>query len=105
METRTDLFLRETADVLEQNILNYWLSLQDSAGGFYGEVLSDGTVLPDAPRGVILNARIMWAFAAAYRQLGRPEYLAAAVAAKAFSILCLPGSGTTNFTSSAWWRT
>ena len=69
-------------NLLEQNILTYWLSLQDPAGGFYGEVLSDGTVLPDAPRGVILNARIMWAFAAAYRQLGRPDYLAAAVSAK-----------------------
>ena len=93
METRTDLFLRETADVLEQNILNYWLSLQDPAGGFYGEVLSDGTVLPDAPRGVILNARIMWAFAAAYRQLGRPEYLAAAVAAKDWFLAHFVDSG------------
>lgn len=60
------------------SILNYWLTLKDPQGGFYGEVLSDGTVLKDAPRGVILNARIIWSFAAAYAALGKPEYLEAA---------------------------
>ncbi len=68
--------------VLEGNILQYWLSLKDPQGGFYGEVLSDGTVLKDAPRGVILNARIIWSFAAAYAALGKPDYLEAAVHAK-----------------------
>ena len=82
METRTDIFLRETADLLEQNILRYWLTLRDPRGGFYGEVSASGEVLPDTPRGVILNARIIWAFAAASRQLGRRDYLSAAVAAK-----------------------
>lgn len=37
-----------------------------------------GAVHPDAPRGVVLNARIVWAFSAAYRALGKPEYLEAA---------------------------
>lgn len=64
------------------SILNYWLTLKDPQGGFYGEVLSDGTVLKDAPRGVILNARIIWSFAAAYAALGKPEYLEAAEHAK-----------------------
>ena len=82
MESRTDILLRETAEVLEQNILAYWLTLRDPAGGFFGEVLADGTVLKDAPRGVILNARIIWAFSAAYARLRDPEYLVAAVAAR-----------------------
>ena len=72
----------EIRRVLEENILQYWLTLKDPEGGFYGEVLSDGTVLYDAPRGVILNARIIWTFAAAYAALKKPEYLAAAVHAK-----------------------
>jgi len=69
-------------EVLEGNILQYWLKLKDPAGGFYGEVSADGEVLKDAPRGVILNARIIWAFAAAYRALGNKEYLDAALWAK-----------------------
>ena len=72
----------DVRQVLEDNILQYWLTLKDPKGGFYGEVLSDGTVLYDAPRGVILNARIIWSFAAAYAALGKPEYLAAAEHAK-----------------------
>ena len=82
MNTRTEQLLFETADVLENNILEYWLTLRDPRGGFFGEVLSSGEILPDAPRGVILNARIIWAFSAAYQLLPKPEYLAAAEAAK-----------------------
>lgn len=67
---------------LIENILPYWLKLRDPEGGFYGEVSASGEVIKDAPRGVILNARIIWAFAAAYRALGRKEYLEAAVWAK-----------------------
>ena len=36
-----------------------------------------GTLHPDAPRGVVLNARIIWAFAAAAAQTGTPAYLEA----------------------------
>ena len=78
MEIRTDPLLKETAEVLEHNILDYWLTLRDPQGGFYGEVLSSGEILRDAPRGVILNARIIWAFSAAYGALRTPAYLEAA---------------------------
>ena len=74
--------LSEFKSVLQENILQYWLKLRDPEGGFYGEVSANGDVIKDAPRGVILNARIIWAFAAAYRALGRKEYLDAAVWAK-----------------------
>jgi len=82
METRTDLFLKEVRECLTQNILPYWLRLKDPRGGFYGEVSSDSTVKYDAPRGVILNARLIWAFSAAYQALGNTEYLVAAVHAR-----------------------
>ncbi len=82
METRTDIFLQEVRENLTSCILPYWLNLKDPRGGFYGEVASDGTVLYDAPRGVILNARIIWTFAAAYQQLKQTPYLVAAVHAR-----------------------
>ena len=84
--TRTDILLAEVRSCLEQNILPYWLTLADPKGGFQGEVLSDGTVLPDAPRGAILNARILWAFSAAYAAMHKSEYLVAAMHAKEWFI-------------------
>lgn len=73
----------EVKDVAENNILAFWLQhMQDPQGGFYGQMTGDGIVCKDAPRGGILNARILWAFSAAYRVLGKPEYLAAATRAK-----------------------
>lgn len=80
-EAMTERLIHETADVLEHNILDYWLTLRDPRGGFAGEVSSSGELFYGAPRGVILNARIIWAFAAAYQLLPKPEYKAAAVEA------------------------
>ena len=59
MTTKTEQFLQETAEVLKDNILDFWLGLADPRGGFYGEVTSSGEVLPDAPRGIILYSRII----------------------------------------------
>lgn len=68
--------------VLEDNILGYWLNLKDPCGGFYGEASADGGIMKDGPRGAILNARIIWAFSAAYRAFHKKEYLDAARWAK-----------------------
>ena len=76
------IFRNEILSELEGNILPFWLSLKDPRGGFYGEVTSDGTVMKDASRGEILNARIIWTFAAAYNALGKEEYLSAAIHAR-----------------------
>ena len=77
-----DAFRNEVRQVLEDNILFYWLTLKDPKGGFYGEADATGEIRYDAPRGAILNARIIWAFAAAYRALGKSEYLDAALHAE-----------------------
>ncbi len=74
-------FLQEVRENLTSNILPYWLRLRDPRGGFFGEVLSDGTVLEDAPRGVILNARLIWAFSAASQVLEDRSCLEAAAEA------------------------
>lgn len=74
----------EMRDVVENNILRFWLDkMQDKErGGFYGRMTGEGELCPDAEKGCILNARILWSFSAAYRVLGNPEYLEAATRAK-----------------------
>ena len=79
---RTDIFRKEVEDVLLNNILNYWLTLKDPCGGFYGEADGTAEIQYHASRGVILNARIIWAFAAAYGKFRKTEYLVAAVHAQ-----------------------
>ncbi len=53
-------------------------------GGFYGAMDSSGVVDKEADRGAVLNARILWSFAAAYRVLGDKEYLICATHAKEY---------------------
>ncbi|MBQ9883139.1 MAG: AGE family epimerase/isomerase [Bacteroidaceae bacterium] len=51
---------------LTQNILPFWERYTiDPAGGFYGQVGIDGTAVPEADKGAILNARILWTFSKA----------------------------------------
>ena len=70
--------------MLEQNILPYWLqkTVDREHGGFYGRITGTEELQADANKGGILNARILWSFSAAYRVLGKPEYLQAATRAK-----------------------
>ena len=60
---------REMQDVLQQNILPFWMErmVDRENGGFYGRIDGQGRLHPQAEKGAILNARILWAFAAAYR--------------------------------------
>ena len=78
----------EMLNTVERNILPFWLNnMQDEEhGGFYGQMRGDGTLIKDADKGGILNGRILWSFAAAYRVLQRPEYLAAAKRARDYII-------------------
>ena len=75
-------------DVLQQNILRFWLEkmVDHEHGGFYGRIDGHGVLHPEAEKGAILNARILWSFSAAYRVLGCPEYLEAATRAKDYII-------------------
>lgn len=68
---------------LEENILPYWLKkMQDPRGGFFGHRDGYDILHPEAQKGAVMNARILWSFSAAYRLLGKPEYLDAATRAK-----------------------
>ena len=60
---------------LTENILPYWMNnAVDPDGGFYGFVSWDNKPRPQAPKGAILNARILWTFSRAYRCYGLEEY-------------------------------
>ena len=75
-----DGMLRE----LTGNILPFWMKKMEDRthGGFLGRISGKGEMDTDAPKGAILNARILWTFSAAYRILGKPEYLETATRAK-----------------------
>ena len=86
----------EVCDVLENNILNFWLNnmVDNDNGGFYGQMTGEGVLKPMADKGGILNARILWSFSAAYRVLSKKphasekaqQYLEAATRAKDYII-------------------
>lgn len=78
VKSSSDNFLHEVQETLNNNILNWWLGLKDARGGFISEADFWGNPISEATRGVILNARIIWSFSAAYRHLGKKEYLLAA---------------------------
>ena len=60
---------------LKNNILPFWEKYSiDPAGGFYGMLGRDGTPVMDAPKGSVLNARILWTFSTAYRLYGDDTY-------------------------------
>jgi len=77
--------LRASAQqVLEDNILRFWQTrmVDSERGGFYGRIDGRNNLHPEADKGAVLNARILWAFAAAYRVLHKPEYMTLATRAK-----------------------
>ena len=75
-------------DVLENNILHFWQTkmVDHENGGFYGRIDGHEVLHPEAEKGAILNARILWTFSAAYRVMKKPEYLETATYAKEYFI-------------------
>ncbi|NLZ96152.1 MAG: N-acyl-D-glucosamine 2-epimerase [Bacteroidales bacterium] len=74
----------EVDEVLIKNILPYWMSklIDLENGGFKGRIAGNEVVIDEAPKGVVLNARILWTFAAAYRVYKNESYLQTAKRAK-----------------------
>jgi len=80
-------FKAELEDCLHNNILRFWMEqMVDPRGGFYGRIDGNDQLDAEAPKGAILNARLLWSFAAAYRTTGRPEYLTMAERARDYII-------------------
>jgi len=74
-----DLRQKVEAELLA-DILPFWLehAVDEEHGGFRGRIANDLTVDPRADKGLILNVRILWTFARAYRFYKEPAYLSAA---------------------------
>jgi cellobiose epimerase len=70
--------LRERVErELLQDILPFWLkyTVDHEFGGFRGQIANDLTIDPLAHKGLILNARILWTFAKAYKVYRKDIYL------------------------------
>ncbi len=67
-----------------EDILAYWMqfTIDERNGGFVGKVDHDNKIYEEAPKGSVLNARILWTFSAAYNLTKRQQYLT--VAERAF---------------------
>jgi len=77
--TQINIYQKELTDELK-NILTWWVNHapDNISGGFYGKIDNDNQITPDSPKGSVLNARILWSFAAAYNHQPESEYLAMA---------------------------
>jgi len=71
--TVADLGTKARRELLE-NILPFWRerTVDHERGGFIGEMSNDLQIKPEAGKGLILNARILWTFSAAARITNDP---------------------------------
>ena len=78
-------FKREIKEELDQ-ILRYWMKFtpDETNGGFVGRIDNENKVYNEAPKGSVLNARILWTFSAAYNATSNSEYLKIADKAYAY---------------------
>ena len=81
---------QEVQNELEGNILPFWMNrmTDHERGGFYGRMSGENELFPEASKGAVLNARILWTFSAAYRLLGKEKYLETATRAKRYLLDC-----------------
>lgn len=71
-----------------KQILQFWMQHAPDLeqGGFYGSIDNNNTPDKEAPKGSVLNARILWTFSAAYNYEPHAGYLAIANRAFAYII-------------------
>jgi len=103
-----DEMKKDALTELTGSILPFWMTkmVDDHNGGFYGRIDGEDNIIADAPKGAILNARILWSFSAAYEVIKDPEYLNTATGARDYifenffdeknggSYWCLAADGT-----------
>ena len=77
----------EARVLLKANILSFWQErmVDYRQGGFYGRIDGYNVLHPDAEKGAVLNARILWTFSAAARVLNNTPYRI--LAARAYDYL------------------
>ncbi|MEO5685027.1 MAG: AGE family epimerase/isomerase [Chitinophagaceae bacterium] len=72
----TKVYEAELAAELKQ-LLSFWMdhTVDHKQGGFYGSIDHNNIVNTTAAKGLVLNARILWSFAAAYNFTQDEKYL------------------------------
>lgn len=77
MSGNNQQWLASIKQELESNILSFWMehTPDEKNGGFYGFISRDLTVNQGAGKSLVLNTRILWTFASAYRITGNESYL------------------------------
>ena len=80
------LWLSQLEKELQDNILGFWMkhTVDTEHGGFVGEIDNKLNIIAGAEKSLVLNARILWTFASAYRVYQLPEYLTIAERAYAY---------------------
>ena len=80
-------YTRIFRDELYNNILSFWMkyAVEKEGDGFYGAVDRRGNPIQGAPKSCVLNARILWTFAAVARESGDSHY--GMLADRAFTVL------------------
>ncbi|HHX60942.1 MAG TPA: N-acyl-D-glucosamine 2-epimerase [Epulopiscium sp.] len=68
---------RETEKEVKDNILKFWSdkSVDEKNGGFLGSIENDLSVDFEAPKGSVLNTRILWTYSKAYNIFKEEKYL------------------------------
>lgn len=91
MKALLEQYKNEMEQELE-NILAYWIKFTPDKknGGFVGKIDHTNKIYTGAPKGSVLNSRILWTFSAAYNFTNEKKYLT--IAERAFDYL------TENFT-------
>ncbi|MBE8712447.1 AGE family epimerase/isomerase [Sphingobacterium hungaricum] len=69
--------MNEFRKELEENILPFWAEkmVDYEHGGFYGAIDGHNRLQEKANKGVVMHARILWTFSAAFRVLKKESYL------------------------------
>ncbi|ASA19954.1 AGE family epimerase/isomerase [Paenibacillus donghaensis] len=77
MTLTSEAWLSQLETELKDNILGFWIkhTVDEKQGGFIGEMDNEMNITPGADKSLVLNARILWTFASAYRFYARPEDL------------------------------
>ncbi|MDR2057388.1 MAG: AGE family epimerase/isomerase [Dysgonamonadaceae bacterium] len=72
-----ETFRLELHNELVNNILPYWIKnmVDGENGGFYGRIDGNERLHKHANKSIVLNARILWTFSAAYRLEKNSQYL------------------------------
>lgn len=80
--------IRSEIEKAMADILRYWCDKtpDHTQGGFIGRIDETEKADPVAPKGAVLNARILWTFSAAFEQTGQATYKAMADRAYSYII-------------------